>query len=483
MKQPPKRGVQFVEAPVVAGKVPPHDLDLEGAVLSACMLDAAAIDEVADVLRPEHFYSESNRAIYDAIMRAHAVGVVDIVTVHTQLVADEMVAAVGGIAYLAQLVDKTPAVLHARDHAVQVRKLAKSRRLIAAAHVLAASGYGADPDAFADEFGEKAFAALEEDATANAEVTLKDALTLAFKAIANASSGKSEVVPTGYVDIDRKVAMGPGDLIVVAARPGMGKSGMVTGIATHVAAGDRNERGVLRTDYEGNPLRAPGTVAIFSLEMPKEQIAQRIACAEARVDLSKLRTGHVTSEDWEHLTGAAAWLSALPIVIDDSAGRTLLDIRSACRRIARGGLRSGAPLRLVIVDYLQLMSGPGETREQEVANITRGLKRMAKELRVPVIALSQLNRGCEERGKDKRPILSDLRESGSIEQDSDAVLFLYRDEYYFPDTTDARGLCEVHVAKQRNGPTGRVVLRFVAGCARFENLAPEDYDAMDQAAE
>ncbi|NBC17184.1 MAG: AAA family ATPase, partial [Bacteroidetes bacterium] len=289
-------------------------------------------------------------------------------------------------------------------------------------------------------------------------------------------------ISTGLSDFDTKTAgLHRGDLMIVAARPGMGKSALARRIAVHVASPKPAADGAF----------TPGSEAdVFSCEMPKEQVARAAACSEARIDLSKLRTATMTPDDWVRLQSAARDLSQMPLMIDDTAGLTLAELRAKVRRRQgechrRHQKEPSYPdnVGLVVVDYLQLMrdpTGARGSREQEVSAISRGLKQIAKDLDVPVVALAQLNRGVESRGaKDKRPNLADLRESGSIEQDSDTVVFIYRDEYYNGDSSDERGVAELIIAKQRNGPTGTVRVRWIGHCTRFENLAPGEYDAPD----
>ena len=318
-------------------------------------------------------------------------------------------------------------------------------------------------------------------------------LTTAFQQLTKAAERGDRItgVSTGFPDLDKKTAgLHRGDLMIIAARPGMGKTAFALNLAVNVAA----PRPVAPTE-DGAPAPAdaaeqPGHgVAVFSLEMPKEQVATRLVCTEARVDLGRLRQGHLGPDDWAGLTGAASVLSTMPIWIDDTPALGLLDLRAKVRRLQAELGRGAAAdddddddehgLGVVIIDYLQLMQGRRgvNSREQEISEISRGLKQLAKELRVPVIALSQLNRGVETRGtKDKRPLLADLRESGAIEQDADTIIFIYRDEYYNPETTQDRGVAELIISKQRNGPTGKVLTRFTSSCTRFDSLARDEYD-------
>jgi replicative DNA helicase len=316
---------------------------------------------------------------------------------------------------------------------------------------------------------------------------IKDAIVGAFEILEAAAKrgGAVSGIPTGFYELDKKCAgMHDGDLYIVAGRPGMGKTSLVLNMAVNVAT-PRTEPIDPRDPYGDPPVERPGYgVAFFSLEMPREQLASRLLASEARVDVSKIRSGALRSEDWNRLTDAANRLSRLPMWLDDSPALTILDLRAKVRRlkaeIERGGddALPAQRLGLVVVDYLQLMQGrkDAQSREQEISEMSRGLKQLAKEMSVPVLALSQLNRSVETRGtKDKRPQLSDLRESGAIEQDADMVLFIYRDEVYFPDSAE-RGRAEIIIAKQRNGPTGKVDVRFDREYTRFDNLAAGDYE-------
>ena len=479
------------EPPVIAGRVPPHDLDAEAAVLSACLLDRDALDSVLELLEPEHFYSEANQRIYEACRELSLQGTpVDIISVASWLRSRELIQAVGGTAYLGRIVDATPAVAHVVHHGRTVKEKWRLRRVIAACQKYAAEGYG--DVGSAQDFIDSAEQSLYELARTPETSTVhhvKDVLTTTFQQISKAAERGDRItgVPTKYIDLDQKTAgLHAGDLMIVAARPGMGKTSFVLNVAANVASPEQLE--VPGPGHEpGQSTERPGYgVAVFSLEMPKEQVAARLVCCEARVDLGKLRQGYLSQDDWANLTSAASVLANLPIWIDDTAGLGILELRAKVRRLKADYNRIYGPdapgLGLVVIDYLQLMSGrKGVTsREQEISEISRGLKQLAKEMSVPVIALSQLNRGVETRGgKDKRPMLSDLRESGAIEQDADVILFIYRDEYYNKDETNERGIAELIIAKQRNGPTGTVRTRFVASCTKFENLAPGEYEEFD----
>ncbi len=484
------------EPPIVAGRVPPQDLDAEAAVLSACLLDANALDQVLEVLQAEHFYSDANRLIYEGCRALALEGTpIDIVSVASWLRSREQIQRIGGARYLGELVDATPAIAHVGTHARVVKEKWRLRRVIATCQQYAAEGYG--DVGVAQEFIDSAEQALYDIARTPETTTvhpLKDVLTTTFQQLTEAAERGDQItgVPTRYVDLDKKTAgLHRGDLMIIAARPGMGKSALVLNMAVNVASPQLvTVPGPGEAGYGNEPSENPGWgVAVFSLEMPKEQVAARLVCSEARVDLGKLRQGRLSPEDWAGLTSAASQLANLPIYIDDSPSLSILELRAKVRRLkadhARNqGKDSATPdLGVVIVDYLQLMQGRKgvNSREQEISEISRGLKHLAKELDVPVIALSQLNRGVETRGgKDKRPMLSDLRESGAIEQDADCIIFIYRDEYYNHDSTNERGIAELIIAKQRNGPTGTVRTRFVPNFTRFENLAPGDYEDYEE---
>jgi replicative DNA helicase len=461
----------------LSGLVPRHDLDAEVAVLSACLLDTTARDVALAELQPEHFYSEANRLIFEAIRDLALNGEpVDVVQVATWLRAREMIMRSGGPKYLATVVDKTPAVGNVGAHAATVRKLARLRDVQKFGHKIASEGYGdvGDPDEWIDKCESRMHALAHNSRRDNALVSCQQVLVATFKQISEAAErgGSITGIPTGYADLDKKIAgLHRGDLMIVAARPGAGKSTKARCVAVNVAKDEA----------------AGGAVAIFSLEMPGEQIGATLVCAEGDVDLARLRQGQLTEDDWKKLTEAAAELSELPIWVDDTPGVTLLYIRAQCRRLKAQLERDGIAFGAIIVDYLQLMRGSGRTssREQEIAEISRGLKELAKELNVPVVALSQLNRAVETRSsrdKDngKRPQLSDLRESGSIEQDADVVIFVYRHEMYEPDNAEVRGLAEFIVAKQRNGPTGTVRVRFVKHCTKFVDLQPGEFEETEE---
>ncbi|MCK6593124.1 MAG: replicative DNA helicase [Polyangiaceae bacterium] len=491
-----RRGDRFpkrLEPAIVAGRVPPHDLDAEAAVLSAIMLSRDALDRVLEILKPDHFYSEANGRIYMAAQELASQGTpIDITTVASWLRDREWLAQIGGPSYLAQIADATPAVGHVAAHANVVYEKWRVRQLIATCQRVAAEGYGdIGPTQDFIDGAEQAIYELARTAQTNSAQPLSQVLKAAFEQITAAAERGDRItgISTGYEKLDAKTAgLHDGDLTIVAARPGMGKTSFVLNLGVNVASPRSVAQPGPGESGHGIERYEPGFgVCVFSLEMPREQLATRMVCSEGRVDLGKLRQGFLQPDDWRRLTEAASYLSSLPIWIDDTPALGILELRAKVRRIQAEYNRPAtatSPERrvgLVVVDYLQLMKGRDgvNSREQEISEISRGMKQLAKELRVPVIALSQLNRAVETRTtKDKRPQLSDLRESGAIEQDADTIVFIYRDEYYNPETTNAKGIAELIIAKQRNGPTGKVLVRFAASCTRFDNLAAGDYPEM-----
>lgn len=479
------------EPPTIAGRVPPHDLDAEAAVLSAILLDKQALDQVAEILKPYHFYSKANGRIYEASIELTMVGTpVDIVTVASWLRDREVLQQVGGASYLAQIADAIPAIAHVGAHARVVYEKWRVRQLIAQCQRIAAEGYGdvGLAQTFIDG-AEQAVYELARSPDSTSVQPLSVVIKSAFEKITAAAERGDRItgISTGYERLDAKTAgLHDGDLMIIAARPGMGKTSFVLNLGVNVASPRQVAApGPGEAGHGAEVREEPGYgVIVFSLEMPRDQVGTRIVCAEGRVDVGKLRRGFLQPDDWRRLTESASYLSNLPLWIDDTSAIGILELRAKVRRIQAEYNRpatAAAPERrlgLVVIDYLQLMKGRegASSREQEISEISRGLKQLAKELMVPVIALSQLNRAVETRTtKDKRPMLSDLRESGAIEQDADTIVFIYRDDYYNPETTSSAGIAELIIAKQRNGPTGKVLTRFTASCTRFDNLAPGDY--------
>jgi len=436
-------------------KVPPHNLDAEQSVLGALLLDPGALPRVARFLRPEDFYLEAHRQIYEAVLALDEAGrPVDLVTVTTWLQDAGVLERIGGVTYVASLAALEPTAANVEYHARIVEEKALLRSVIQVATRIAGLGYegGEDAERLMDE-AERMLLELAARRSSSIFVSIKDVLQEIFRYIEERyrNKGKISGIGSGFTDLDRLLCgFQPGDLIIVAGRPAMGKTSLGLTIAHQVA------------------LHHQVPVAVFSLEMSRAQLVQRVLCAEAMVDQQKVRSGHLNEGDWARLAEAADRLARAPLYIDDAAVLSPRQLRAKARR-----LQADKGLGLIVVDYLQLMQGTRrvENRQQEIADISRSLKSIAKDLNVPVLALAQLSRSVESR-QDKRPIMSDLRESGSIEQDADVVMFIYRDEYYQPET-EKRGIAEIIVAKQRNGPTGLVELAFLKEYTRFMNLARE----------
>lgn len=442
-----------------ADRIPPHDLDAEGAVLSAVMLDGAALDAVFDILKPDQFYAEAHRRIAEAAIDLRANGKpVDVVTVAGVLRDRDRLSQIGGAAYLAQLAGEVPAVAHVGAYANRVLEKSRLRELGLTCGRISAECYGPIDDVaeFVDRAERDVFAIAQRDERRDL-VSLEDVLREAHRAmLANEARAAGAVeIPTGLTALDRLMGgLGRGGVTVIAARPGMGKTALATTVAATVA-------------------REVGPVVVFSLEMPRAQLAMRMACAEAGANAQRGIKGRLHDAERVEVLRVKDTLRKLPIWIDDSPGLGLMQIRSRARAaVAKAGRRLG----LVAIDYLQLMRGRrdrGGTRDQELSEITRGVKELAKDLDCPVILLSQLNRQCEEE-KDKRPHLRHLRESGGIEQDADDVVFVYRDEYYDP-ASKSKGVAELIVAKQRNGPTGTVRVAFYGRSTSFADLLTDDH--------
>lgn len=434
-------------------RVPPHNLEGEESVLGAMLLNEASISDVFERLRADDFYKPAHRKIFEAIVGLFGRGEpVDTVTVSEELRRIGNLEAVGGKPYLFHLVNSVPASSNAGHYARIVEETSLLRRLIEATQEAAALAFdsGDDVDDIVDQVEHLVFSVAQRrlnDRFSHIRDLLHEHLEH-VEALQLQGSGLTGV-PTGFLDLDDLTSgFQPSNLIIVAARPSLGKTSLALNIAQSAA-----------TDHQ-----VP--VAIFSLEMSKQELVQRLVCAEALVDVHKLRTGSLNDNDWSRLANAVGRLADAPVYIDDTEALTVLEIRAKARRLKQ---RDG--LGLVIVDYLQLMQGPrrAENRQQEISEISRSLKILARELQVPVIAVSQLSRAVEQR-QDKRPILADLRESGAIEQDSDIVMFIYRDEIYNPDTTE-KGTAELVVAKHRNGPVGNVKLTFLPNYTKFADYA------------
>jgi replicative DNA helicase len=435
-------------------RVPPHNLQAEESVLGAMMLSREAIADVVEVINASHFYKPTHAHVYEAVISLYGGGEpIDSVTVAEELERAGLLESVGGPSMLLELQANTPAISNAAFYARIVEERALLRRMIAVSAEIAETAYSVPDDVIG---------ALDE-----AEAKIFD---VAQKRVTDTTSAMSEVIgatldriealydrgdaitgtATGYSDLDKVLAgLQPNAFYVVGARPAMGKTAFALGMATHAAV------------REGRP------VLFFSLEMSKLELTQRVLCSEARVDASKLKIGDLSEGDWQRISHAVGPLTESPLYIDDNPHTSVMEIRAKSRRLKS----KVGDLGLIVVDYIQLMSGRtnAESRQVEVAEISRNLKILARELECPVIALAQLNRGVEQR-QDKRPMLSDLRESGSLEQDADAVMFLYRDEVYDPQSQDA-GIAEVIVAKHRAGPTANVRLAFIGKHTRFMDMA------------
>ncbi|MGD9014449.1 MAG: replicative DNA helicase [Candidatus Omnitrophota bacterium] len=439
-------------ADVTKELIPPQNLEAEMAVLGSMMLDEKAIPTVIELLDQSFFYKDNHRKIFEAICNLFNTNkAVDLVTVNDELKRTGVLDSVGGASFLTELVNSVPSAANVIHYAHLVREKSILRSLINNANSIVSLAYEYERDA--DEALDRAetliFNIRDSKRTSNI-VSLKDVIQTNIENIDQVYQKKSQVsgIPTGFMDLDIKTAgLHASDLIVVAGRPSMGKSALAVGIA----------------EYAGVVQKRP--LAFFSLEMSKEQLVQRMLCAHARVDAHKVRTGYLTPSDWPKLTAAAGKLSEAPIFIDDTPAISVLELRAKARR-----LKAHHDIQLIILDYLQLMRGKerAENRQQEISEISRSLKALARELNVSLVAISQLSRAVESRS-DHRPQLSDLRESGAIEQDADLVLLLLREEYYNP-TPGNQGVAELIIAKQRNGPVGTMKLVFIKEYARFENF-------------
>ena len=439
----------------LTSRLPPQNLEAEQAVLGGIMIDNDAINRVVDVIDPGDFYRESHRKIFRAMIEiSEKSEPIDLVTLSDLLKGRNELEEAGGASYLSFLVDNIPTAANSATYARLIREKSILRHLIQGATRIVAEGYelSGDIDQFLDQC-EKTVFDIAQRRIRQSFYPMREIVKDGFKMIEKMFERKEMVtgVPTGYLELDRLTSgLQPSDLVVVAGRPSMGKTAFALCVAANAA------------------LKHKIPCAIFSLEMSKEQLAQRMLCMEARIDSSKLRGGFLSESDWPKLTEAAGELSEAPIFVDDSAAINILEVRAKARR-----LQKEHGLGLIIVDYLQLMRGltPTDNREREISEISRSLKALAKEMRVPVIALSQLNRMVENR-RPPIPVLADLRESGAIEQDADLIMFLYREEVYDRDTVN-RGIAEVIIGKQRNGPVGSLKLAFLAPFTRFENLSHE----------
>ena len=434
------------------GKVPPNDIEAEQAVIGSMLTDKEAVFAAIEALREEDFYREDNKIIYSAILNLYNRGEpIDVITLKSELSAMGKLEAVGGLEYIVELPEKVPTTSNVDQYIKIVEEKSLLRNLIKTANDIITLGYDPtqDVEGIIDNSEKKIFEVMQKK-NQKGYSSIKDILVDTFTELEQLYNKKQHVtgVPTGFADLDMKTAgLHNSDLILVAARPAMGKSAFALNIATNAA------------------LKANIPVVIFSLEMSKEQMVNRILCSEAMVDSNKVRTGTLEEEDLAKLAEASGVLSEANIYVDDTPGISIMEIRAKCSK-----MKLEKDIGLVVIDYLQLVQGSGKrgaSREQEIAEISRSLKILAKEIKVPVIALSQLSRAPELRN-DHRPILSDLRESGSIEQDADIVMFLYRDDYY-NENSEKKDTAEVIIAKHRAGPTGTVELLWLGNYTKFVN--------------
>ncbi|MAE70679.1 MAG: replicative DNA helicase [Gemmatimonadetes bacterium] len=442
-------------------RVPPQAIEAEASVLGAALIDPTALERVADVFGSAGdtaFYRSQNQTIFDQMKVLASRGEpIDLLTVSEELEKCSKLKDVGGLEYLTSLAEGVVSAANVEYHAEILRDKAVLRALIRVTGNYATAAY--DASEAADEIVDQAQAAIFELAQTRSSaqaVPIREVLGETIRKLEELGANPRAVtgLASGFKDLDLKTAgFQKGDLIILAARPSMGKTSLALNVAQHVAI----------------ELEEP--VAVFSLEMSKESLVQRLLASEARVNSTRMRRGDLDQEDWSRILTAVDFLDRAPIFIDDTSALTPLELRARCRSLkARHGLS------MVLVDYLQLMSGPSkmENRQQEISFISRSIKALAKELDLPILALSQLSRAVESRGGDKRPQLSDLRESGAIEQDADVVCFIHRPEMYSPEVREIEGQAEVIIGKQRNGPTGRIQLSFVKDYTRFEDYAPEE---------
>lgn len=434
-------------------KVPPHQIEAEQSVLGGILVEGRGLPSALEVLRGDEFYRDSHRAIFNAFIELFQRNEpIDLVTVSEFLKGRDELDSVGGVTYLASLMEIVPSAANVGTYARLVSDKAILRSLIQVSHEISSTCYaGGNSVADVLDEAEASIFSVSERRVSSSYVAIKDVVKESIKTIESLQGNRDAVtgVPSHYVDLDRLTAgFQPSDLIIIAGRPGMGKTAFALNIARNAAL----ESGV--------------PVGIFSLEMSKEQLAMRLLCAEARVDSQKIRTGFMNSQEAAKLMTAAGYFFDAPIFVDDTPSIGVLELRAKTRR-----MKATNEIGMVIIDYLQLMRGRegAERRDLEISEISRSLKALAKELKIPVVALSQLNRKVEER-HDKRPQLSDLRESGAIEQDADLICFIYREEQYNKETSN-KGVSEILLRKQRNGPTGDVTLAYIDKYTRFENLA------------
>ena len=434
------------------GKVPPHNSEAEQTVLASALLDHTAVEKMINLLNVDDFYYEANKEIFESIKDVNMQNIpVDVLTVSEELKKREKLDYVGGFEYLARLTENIITSKNVEAYCNIIKEKSTLRKLISASNEIIEKGYKENEEVQKIiELAETRIFAISQNRGINSFHEIKDVLLEVFNQLEERAMNKGSLtgITTGYEDLDRMTAgLQRSDLILLAARPSMGKTALALNIAI-------------------NAVKTGVSVALFSLEMSKEQYVQRIISMESMVESNKLRSGNLDDEDWNRLLAVMSVISNYKIHVDDTASITLFEMMSKCRR-----LKIEKGLDLIIVDYLQLMSGSGknDNRQQEISNISRGLKAMARELNCPVVALSQLSRAPELR-TDHRPIMSDLRESGAIEQDADVVMMLYRDEYYNKEESEKKGITEVIITKQRNGPVGTVELAWISQYTKFGNI-------------
>jgi replicative DNA helicase len=445
-------------------KLPPQNIEAEQSILGGILIENDALNTVVEFLEDSDFYRESHQKIFQCMITlSERSEPLDLITLTNELKKKKELEEIGGASYLASLVESVPTAANIAYYAKIVKEKSILRKLISTATEIVTQSYqeGKDLEDFLDE-SEQAIFRISEHRVKPAFYPIKEIIKESFKVIERLYEKKELItgVPSGFKDLDRKTAgFQNAELIIVAGRPSMGKTALCLNIAQHAS------------------INAKIPTAMFSLEMSKEQLAIRMLCSEARVDSARLRSGFLSESDWPKLTMAAGALSDAPIFIDDTPAMSVLELRAKARR-----LKADRGLGLIIVDYLQLMRGRSgmERREQEISEISRSLKALAKELNIPVLAISQLSRKAEDR-PGRQPQLSDLRESGAIEQDADVIIFIYRDEVYNPDS-DRKGTAEVIIGKQRNGPTGKVDLSFISEFTTFKDLFRGDYDEIEAGA-
>lgn len=433
-------------------RIPPHSIEAEQSVLGSMIMDHDAVIVASEILIASDFYRPDHAQIYAAIMELYTSGnPIDLITIQDKLVQKGVLEQVGGLSYIAELASSVPTSAHIKQYSKIVQEKSTLRKLIKVSTEITAKSFeGDEPLDNIMNFAEKSVFDVLQNKKTDDFTGIDEIVLTSIEKIEEAHRSKGGItgVETGFIDLDQRTAgLQPSDLILVAARPSMGKTAFALNIIQ--TAGIKNKK----------------SVAVFSLEMAKDQLVSRMLCAEAMVDSQRARTGMLEADDWDRIAQSIPNITNSRIYIDDTAGINVMDMRAKCRR-----LKMEKGLDLIMIDYLQLMSGVGDgsSRQQEISDISRSLKALAREMNAPIIALSQLSRACEQRN-DHRPMLSDLRESGAIEQDADVVMFLYRDEYYHPDT-EKKNVGEVIIAKQRNGPTGTVELVWLGQYTKFANM-------------